>query len=645
MVHRMRSRRLVWVIPLAGAALFIGLQFRRVAQADVPRCGGADCPNCPVNSKFFGYYPTMWRRWPGTEPLPQPATPPATGGAEVPTVEPPPAAEEIETKTKLPSSETPAGPGGSSTEPGADPNAKRPMAPPGNGSGWNRREVPSPDAGEPMPLSSPAQINRLRPAWGNELAPSITESLGPVLSIPNSNSPTWPPPNVLRKEEIRASFQSNELPACTGSSATNRPSPEADGLTVVGEASLVIHERTTPAALPEKIITNVPAHADKAECDAESLHWIETPRSTPLKVSTPTTSAEPPTAQQPTNITETLKQNSPRAFTGEPTLPINGDHPEPSASMQIPFIPSNSIHDPLAPFEPRSLTSAKEPIGRTPADSPSNQLVPANRISEVPLPAASAQFKAAAAQPAPAEPQKSLSRIDPVAIGKSLESTRPMPRSQSGDAGSLSKHDFQFTEGVAPNQYSEPVLAPRPAPEPLSKTGSKSARLAATSPCFGTPPEVVPPQRTIEADFAAPATPSIPLQSLATAASSGSVTTADFQAAEPVMPAKLADVDPLHALTAPGTGFPPLSANHRGTVQRAVATISDGPDGAAGTVQPASYNRPSQTFRLPPVNQNSATGRSGEAFSSDAAPMGSASVSDSSATLPTPGKTPLRWGR
>ncbi len=384
MVDRMRCRRLVWVVPIAGAALLIGLEVRRAAKADVPRCGGAGCPNCPVNSKFFGYYPTMWRRWPGTEPVPQPTNAPATGGAEVPIVEPPPAMDETENKAKSPPPETPTGPGGSSTEPGPDPNAKRPMAPAGNGAGSNRLELPSPDAGEPGPLPAPSQINRLHPAWGNELAPAMSESLGPVLSIPSSSSPTWPPPNFLRSEEIRAGFQSEERAAHAESTSASRPGLESQNLTVVGDASLVIRTPAARATLTEKPTNQTPAHADTAECDAGSLNWVDKSQRPQDKTQTPAASAEPIAGPCAGSVTDSGGRDSPRDFTHEAAAPINGDGRTPSVAARIPFVPSNSLHDPLAPIEPKSLTGAKEPVGRTPTDAPSNQLVPSNRVSDVP---------------------------------------------------------------------------------------------------------------------------------------------------------------------------------------------------------------------------------------------------------------------
>ncbi len=266
------------------------------------------------------------------------------------------------------------------------------------------------------------------------------------------------------------------------------------------------------------------------------------------------------------------------------------------------------------------------------------------------MPPVSRQFNAVAAPPASAAAQESLTRIDPVAIGKSLGSTQPLTESRPLSARPLSTSDFQFADGLAPPTVAPAV--PAPAPRLPITAGSKAAAQAAEAPCFGAPPLVVPAQKSIEADFASPAARSEPKQSLETIqAPGGRVTTADFKIAEPTMPARVTDVDPLHALAPPGTGFPPLSAKPTTTTQRAVTTVSDGPESSFGAVQPAGYNRPNDAAKLPPSNQNWtasnqnwATGRSGETFSSDAAPVGSTSVSDSSPSPATPSKTPLHWG-
>jgi hypothetical protein len=154
----------------------------------------------------------------------------------------------------------------------------------------------------------------------------------------------------------------------------------------------------------------------------------------------------------------------------------------------------------------------------------------------------------------------------------------------------------------------------------------------------------VPQTGSIEADFAVPTAASVPTPSReAIPATGGTVTTADFELPEPAMPAKITDVDPLHALAAPGSGFPPLSARSATSAKRAFTTVSDGPDSTSNAVQPAAYRLPNASTRLPPSNQNRAIGRSGEAFSSDSTLAGSTSVSDSSPPPPTQ-KPALHWG-
>ena len=49
-----------------------------------PRCNASGSGPCPANVKYFGYYPTRWRHWPGTEPAPTPAVQAPTIPVEVP---------------------------------------------------------------------------------------------------------------------------------------------------------------------------------------------------------------------------------------------------------------------------------------------------------------------------------------------------------------------------------------------------------------------------------------------------------------------------------------------------------------------------------------------------------------------------------
>ena len=52
-----------------------------------PNCRSPGSPPCPANVKYFGYYPTRWRPWPGTEPTPTPAEQPQPNHVEVPSAE------------------------------------------------------------------------------------------------------------------------------------------------------------------------------------------------------------------------------------------------------------------------------------------------------------------------------------------------------------------------------------------------------------------------------------------------------------------------------------------------------------------------------------------------------------------------------
>jgi hypothetical protein len=694
MVHRIRPRRLLCLMmPLVGLAIFIGAEIRHVARADVPTCGGGNCPNCPVNSKYFGYYPTLWRRWPGTEPLPQPTAGPAAEGVQIPTVEPPAPADETEPKSKTPPPEAPAGPGSAAPGPAADPNAKGPAAPGGNDRGSNRLELPSPEAGAPGSQLVPMRINRLRPSWGNELAPSLTESLGPALRIADPGSPTWPPMNFLRSDERRASFQATEEPAKANPIAapqTTRSSPR--GLSIVGDAPDIAVRRLpapdrpgtldsrpcnsatwTTKADPETDAGNSQSRTGTTEGATGSLRWVEpacavpasrdesgsihaeqpcrTDRSGPTTIDSHDAMAAAPSNSVTASSVERRGQT--KTESAEPTAGL----PSCGTAMRIPFVPSAALRDPLAPVEPRSLTGATGPSGPTPVDAPTSQLVPPSRIGDIPMPMISRQVTAAASpRPAAGSGQESLSRIDPVAIGKSLEAASAHASLKNTPQRSPANDDFQFADGIQIPQASRKTVATSAS---LLSTGQPTADAAATAsaaakdlPC-GIGPTVFPPSpRFIQAMVPQPQ-PSPPLADSPTGAQmtgqsftapakaieaspseNGTVSTADFECAASAMPAKLSDINPLEAIPAPGTGFAPLDAGVVRQGSHAAALVSDEMDAAPGRVQRVAYQRPTEPARLPPRQQTTSRGSSGEAFSGDFAPSGWTSVSDSSQPAP-----------
>ncbi len=695
MVHKIRHRRLLCLMPLAGLAILIGAEIRNGARADVPTCGGVNCPNCPVNSKFFGYYPTLWRRWPGTEPLPQPTAGPAAEGIQIPTVEPPKPADETEPKSKTPPPEAPAGPGSAAPGPGADPNAKGPAAPGGNDRGSNRLELPSPEAGAPGSQFVPMRINRLRPTWGNELAPSLSGSLGPALPIVDPGSPTLPPMNSLRKEERRTSFQATEEPAKTNPIAAPQATRSSQsGLSIVGDAP-GIAERRLPApdrpetldlrprnsatwttkADPKTDACNSQSRTGTTEGATGSLRWVEPACAVPAsRNESGSIHAEQPCGMDRSGPT-TIDSHDAMAAAPSNSIAASGverrgqsmtESAEPAAGLpscgsatRIPFVPRAALHDPLAPVEPRSLTGATGPSGPTPVDAPTSQLVPPSRIGDIPMPVISRQVTAAAsAQPAAGPGQESLSRIDPVAIGKSLEAASAHSALKNTPQRSPAKNDFQFADGVTPQPGREPVVTSNSRPRtwelPAYAASSSSANdrelPCGVAPTYSSPsplPAQAPAPPPSNPLLDSPTVPQLTGQPLSSSAKviepsptqSGAVSTADFECAAPAMPAKLSDVNPLEAIPTPGTGFAPSDARAARQSSHAAALVSDEMDAAPGRVQRVAYQRPTEPVRLPPRQQTASRSSSGETLSSDFAPSGWTSVSDSSQPAPTSRQT------
>lgn len=79
MVRNLQIRR--WLCATLVLPLAIGPAFAAegvivgVVGPGCPVCNVPGGPPCPANVKYFGYYPTRWRRWPGTQPTPVEAPP------------------------------------------------------------------------------------------------------------------------------------------------------------------------------------------------------------------------------------------------------------------------------------------------------------------------------------------------------------------------------------------------------------------------------------------------------------------------------------------------------------------------------------------------------------------------------------------
>jgi hypothetical protein len=543
MAHGIRSRQIVWSVSLLGSTLAIGLALRPAAGDDLPGCPSGNCPNCPVNSKYFGYYPTIWRRWPGTEPQPQPVAPPASEGIGVPPVETPPATEEIENKTK-PATPDSSGAGPATTNPtpdaankpsapppDEDPNAKKPNVPPGNGAA-------------PVAPEAPQKLNQMPPNRGNNAEPAYFGSNRQPLHPMGPRPEAWPPTNVLRSEEIRASFQfpdgvtltkATAIPtAAPSTSTTGLPSPirfdagqpkpsaiawparQTDNVpsplwpqpnfgrprdVPVPAAQLTPPvnwnaSQTRPAdswhpdlgpsaaeksSFADDVHFSNPAPATTSNATPPALHWMDPAqpkslcRDSSLNGRSLSATADPFNDSQ-CSSTQT-KATRPAEIAFKPSADnLNG------VSRRIPFIPSASLSNPMAPLDPRELTDQSAPARFAPAEASTSRLAPPNKVSDISVP----MISTATVQPqrlaASKASQNNVSQIDPLAIRKSLEAARPADRrelspfvagapmvaeqkravprsagglpidSQSAPHNSSPKDQFQFADGIAPDR-------------------------------------------------------------------------------------------------------------------------------------------------------------------------------------------------
>ena len=248
----------IW-FPLAAFSLF-ALVLPVLADSGPCNCGNGK--PCLANQMYFGYYPTVWRQWPGNCAEPQPANT-APGNQQIPNVEPPPPGQEFETRSFVPAGtsntapapvpgSTPAPvPGGTGIEPfspGIPAERERPGA-----------VLPPPAVNPPainpplgLPSNDPQQLNQLLPTTSPQaFAPANEPNRIPAGNFPPisayvepsaSIQGNWPPLNTVRAPETTAvQERPGLLPAAAPTSAALKPAsdpnfsydavdgPEADG--------------------------------------------------------------------------------------------------------------------------------------------------------------------------------------------------------------------------------------------------------------------------------------------------------------------------------------------------------------------------------------------------------------------------------
>jgi hypothetical protein len=223
MFRHLRIRR--WLsatllLPLAAGPAF-GAEgvIVNMAGPNCPGCNAPGSPPCPANVKYFGYYPTRWRPWPGTGPAPTPVAPVELPIPDRVTV--PPAGQEATGKPGATTGDTGTGipPAGSTTDPNSSTTPANPNAPPGTG-------VPMLNG---LPLPSGARLPN------GALVPNVT--------LPNDG----PQPNGVQPN-------GGSIPGVLP--APNQPDPAAKGSQLFAPVEI-------PVAMSVKPLSNEPVRLNQ----------------------------------------------------------------------------------------------------------------------------------------------------------------------------------------------------------------------------------------------------------------------------------------------------------------------------------------------------------------------------------------------
>ncbi len=400
MLGHMRRNGFFRKVSLAALAAWTGAGNAPLLAADCNQCGGAGGPSCPVNARFFGYYPTKWRHWPGTEAAETQPAPTPTELQNVPLVEPPKPSDEVP-PPKTPGAETSPGATTPDTAPselpapgGAGPGgAGQPKAGGGPAAGSGATQ-PQPDSQRYVPRSNSPE--------------SLTHSAPPAANAAVLLSPDWPPTNTLRGADMRANFQT------------------ADGVTL-------------PALQPAR------------------SPIVAQPPVTPSPM---TTSTKP--ATDAGNATVPALNFDREAFVGAKQSPaaLPSNPPAPVATTRMPLLPSNVWNNPPPPLD-AAIVSQATTGGAGPDEASIFALAPPTRVTDIgvptspsgvqsqrvaganwPLPAVasppqtgpklaapgSRTTDTAKSNGAPADGQSpELLQIDPLAIGRSLSGDYAAP--------------------------------------------------------------------------------------------------------------------------------------------------------------------------------------------------------------------------
>ncbi len=454
---RFLTRPHIWSISLAGLALAGGFVFQSSAVADFPGCPNGNCPNCPVNSRFFGYYPTLWRRWPGTEPQPQPAPQPAPEQSQVPAVEPPPPADEFEKSKPMAESG-----GGAAAGSGTTPDSGK--SAPADASGRRPMGVESDRGVLPPPTDQP-KLNQLRPGRDDRL-PAFGDSPQDSEPTTNPSARLWPPANMLRAGEMPANFQSPERTAAPAwpAAATNpqwstpaSPSKWASPQQQAKPAELLpLNGQPSPAQFgPQGAgLMNPPSRA-------KALSQAGTPLNGPPKsiIGSPYSSTAAPPSDRPTDGLATFTaQRAPAIGGGTPLADDFGVGSNSTAATSA-----------LPPASPKPLHWTNPPTSGAHSADQFIQATSARAADARPEPASQPEFETTAKRPRGAVPAEATCYGPKSELPSGASFARvPFVPSKSLTAPLAPVDPRALTDGRAPIGAT-PIDAPRTAIAPPSK--------------------------------------------------------------------------------------------------------------------------------------------------------------------------------
>jgi hypothetical protein len=483
-----RFCRFIRLMAPVALLLPVGGLIAPLVAADFPGSRSGNCPNCPVNSRFFGYYPTLWRRWPGTEPQPQPALPQPPETTKIPPVEPPPPTDEIKNENKPMGTESPG-----TTSPGTTTPMTQP--PPNSGAGARMNEpsakrpagsLPDEDA-SPAPLENPGKLNQLPGPASSPVNSSIEPRRNQQLPW-GSQGAAWPPANILRHDEIRASAQlPDRTPHPDASAATNSTRlASQDGVVATDFHSTQSIDRMAgvnvdrldktlqshaplPAAADAKDDPVAGASLDALDKAHRRLHWIAPPKAK---------SAPPQPFETETNVAPRCDKC---ALNGSADLSASRrvEACQAPATARLPFVPSNSLCHALPPIDPQAPEIRGDSHGAMPAEAANVRLAPPNKVTEISVPMFAGGPAKDRLPPPDALSHSNVTKIDPLAIGKTLD--LPMSTMTNVVQSSVRLNgEAHFTEMVNPpsapqgqppfgarlSAHAEPITTAKPiAPE------------------------------------------------------------------------------------------------------------------------------------------------------------------------------------